>query len=168
MDTVEKIIEVNAPLSVVYNQWTQFETFPEFMETVEEVQQLDSKRVHWKSKFSGKVKEWDAEIFQQEPDSLIAWRTTSGPVQTGTVSFRTRSPSRTEVAVRIEYQPETLVERLAGRFGIIGRRLKRDLEAFKEFIQNRPAETGGWRGRIHGRHIDQPTEPRSKRPDSLG
>jgi len=153
MEIIEKAIEVNSPLSTVYNQWTQFEIFPEFMDSVEEVRQMDVKQLHWKVKISGKVKEWNAEIYQQEPDSLIAWQTISGPVQNGTVSFRTRGPSRTEVMVRIEYQPDNLVERLAGSLGILGRRIGEDLEQFKEFIENRPAETGAWRGRIRGADV---------------
>lgn len=160
---VEKTIEVNAPLSAVYNQWTQFEDFPEFMDGVEEVQQLDDKRLRWKTRISGRTKEWEAEIFQQEPDSLIAWHSTTGPMHSGTVSFRTRGPNRTEIMVHIEYYPETMLESVAGSFGVVGRRIEGDLDRFKEFIQNRPAETGAWRGRIHGSTIDRPGEPRSKR-----
>jgi uncharacterized membrane protein len=163
METVEKIIEVNSPLSTVYNQWTQFESFPEFMDGVLEVQQLDDKRLHWKATVGGKVKEWDAEIIQQTPDSLIAWRSVSGPTHNGTVSFRTRGPSRTEIMVRVEFQPESMLESLAGTFGVVGRRIEADLEQFKDFIQNRPAETGSWRGRISGARVEQPAEPRSKR-----
>jgi len=164
METVEKIVEVNAPLSRVYNQWTQFESFPEFMEGVEEVRQVNDKVLHWKANISGKIREWDAEIFQQIPDSLIAWRATSGPAHTGSVSFRSRGPNLTEVMVRIEFQPQSLLESLAGTFGVIGRRIEGDLERFKDFIQNRQEETGGWRGRIMGRAVERPAdEPRSKR-----
>jgi uncharacterized membrane protein len=160
---VEKTIEVNAPLSSVYNQWTQFESFPEFMEGVLEVEQLDDKRLHWKANVGGKIKEWDAEIIQQIPDSMIAWRSISGPAHNGTVSFRTRGPSRTEIMVRIEFQPQSMLESLAGTFGMVGRRIEADLERFKDFIQARPVETGAWRGRIFGSQVEQPTEPRSKR-----
>jgi uncharacterized membrane protein len=163
MATVEKITEINAPLSAVYNQWTQFETFPEFMEGIEEVKQLDDKTLHWKANVSGTIKEWDAEIIQQVPDSLIAWRSISGPEHNGTVSFRPRGPGRTEVMVRIELQPQSILESIAGALGIVDRRVEGDLERFKEFIQNRPAETGGWRGRISGKGVDQPMVPRSKR-----
>jgi uncharacterized membrane protein len=163
METVEKIIEVNAPLSTVYNQWTQFESFPEFMDGVLEVEQLDDKRLHWKANVGGTIKEWDAEIIQQTPDSLIAWRSISGPDHTGTVSFRTRGPDRTEIMVRIEFRPQSMLESIAGTFGVVGRRVEADLERFKDFIQARPAETGAWRGRIFGSQVEQPTEPRSKR-----
>jgi uncharacterized membrane protein len=163
MDVTEKTIEVNAPLSTVYNQWTQFESFPEFMEGVEEVRQLDDKHLHWKASISGAIKEWDAEIIQQTPDSLIAWRATSGPMHSGTVSFRSRGPNRTEIMVRIEYRPQSMLESIAGTFGVIGRRIEGDLQRFKEFIENQPAETGGWRGRIMGNAVEPPTEPRSKR-----
>jgi uncharacterized membrane protein len=164
METIEKIIEVNAPLSSVYNQWTQFESFPEFMEGVIEIKQLDDRRLHWKANIGGKVKEWDAEIIQQTPDSIIAWRTISGPAHEGTVTFRMRGPGRTEIMVRIEFQPQSMLESLAGTFGVVGRRIEGDLERFKEFIENRPSETGAWRGRIAGAQVDRPSEePRSKR-----
>jgi len=163
METAEKIIEVNAPLNRVYNQWTQFESFPEFMEGVMEVKQLDDKRLHWKANIGGKAKEWDAEIVEQVPDSLIAWRSVSGPPHNGTVSFRMRGPNRTEIMVRIEFQPQSMLESLAGAFGVVGRRIEEDLQRFKEFIENRPAETGAWRGRISGANVDRATEPRSKR-----
>lgn len=155
---VERTIEVNAPLNNVYNQWTQFERFPEFMEGVEDVQQLDDKRIHWKTKTAGQIKEWEAEIFQQEPDSLIAWRSTVGPMHAGTVSFRTRGPGCTEIMVRIEYYPQSMLESLAGTLGVVGRQIESGLEQFKHFIQNRSMETGGWRGRIHAGMVDQPAE----------
>jgi uncharacterized membrane protein len=163
METVEKIIEVNAPLRTVYNQWTQFESFPEFMEGILEVKQLDDKRLHWKANVGGTIKEWDAEIIQQTPDSLIAWRSISGPTHSGTVSFRTRGPNRTEIMVRVEIQPQSVLESFAGKFGVIGRRIEGDLVRFKDFIQDQPAETGAWRGRISGAQVEPPTEPRSKR-----
>ena len=160
---VEKTIEVNASLNTVYNQWTQFEELPEFMEGVIEVQQLDEKRLRWKTKSSNEVKEGEVEIFQQEPDSLIAWRSTAGRMHAGTVSFRPRGPNRTEIMVHIEYAPQGMLESLAGGFGVVGLRIESDLAEFKEFIQNRPHETGAWRGRIHAEKVDQTTEPRSKR-----
>lgn len=163
METIEKIIEVNAPLSTVYNQWTQFESFPEFMEGVVEVKQLDDKRLHWKANIGGSITEWDAEIIQQTPDSMIAWRSVSGPVHTGTVSFRTRGANRTEVMVRIEIRPQSMLESIAGSFGVVDRRVEADLKRFKDFVEDRTAENGTWRGRIMGERIEQQTEPRSKR-----
>jgi uncharacterized membrane protein len=153
---IEKTIEVNAPLCAVYNQWTHFEDFPEFMEDVMEVQQLDDKRIHWQTKTAGRVQQWEVEIFQQEPDSLIAWRSLIGPMHAGTASFRTRGPSRTEIMIRVEYYPQGMLQSLAGSFGMIGRRIEDDLERFKQFIQNRPEETGAWRGRIHAGTVEQP------------
>lgn len=153
---IEKTIEVNVPLSTVYNQCTQVEDFPEFMDDFLEVQQLDDKRIHWKTKTAGRIQEWEAEIFQQEPDSLIAWRSVVGPMHAGTVSFRPRGPNRSEIMVRVEYYPQGMLESLAGSFGVIGRRIEDDLERFKQFIQNRPEETGGWRGRIHAGIVDPP------------
>ena len=98
METIEKSIEVDQPISVVYNQWTQFEDFPEFMEGVKEVQQLDDKRLHWKAEVAGKIKEWNAEIFEQIPDQRIAWRSRTGAKNSGMVNFQPVGPIRTRVA----------------------------------------------------------------------
>src|SRR6188768_942930 len=103
MDHVEKCIEVDAPLSLVYNQWTQFEEFPRFMEGVEEVRQLDDKRLHWKAEIAGKTKEWDAEIFEQIPDQRIAWRSTTGAKNSGMVNFFPIGTNATRVTLTLNY-----------------------------------------------------------------
>src|ERR671931_958404 len=117
MQTVEKSVEVEAPVTQVYNQWTQFEEFPRFMEGVEQVKQLDDKRLHWVAEIAGRRKEWDAEIFEQVPDQKIAWRSTSGAENAGIISFRPLASNRTEITVRMEYEPEGAVEAVASAMG---------------------------------------------------
>jgi uncharacterized membrane protein len=153
METVEKTIEVDAPVSTVYNQWTQFEQFPEFMEGVEEVRQLDDKRLHWRARIGGKEKEWDAEIFEQIPDQRIAWRSMGGAKNSGMVNFAPLSSTRTLVTLSLHYDPEGAIENVGDALGVVSARVKGDLERFKEFIEARGAETGGWRGEIRGREV---------------
>src|SRR5688572_5942387 len=148
MQTVEKSVEVAVPVSRVYNQWTQFEEFPKFMEGVEQVQQLDDKRLHWVAEIGGKRKEWDAEIYEQIPENRIAWRSTSGAPNAGTVVFQPLDANRTRVSLRLAYEPETFGEKVGDALGFVTRRIEGDLERFKEFIQQRGMETGGWRGEI--------------------
>jgi uncharacterized membrane protein len=170
MQHVEKCIVVEAPLSAVYNQWTQFEEFPRFMEGVEQVKQLDDKRLLWKATIGGKTKEWYAEIFEQIPDQRVAWRSTSGALNTGMVNFESAGPGETKVSLKLNFEPEGALENLGSFLGVVGSRVEGDLKRFKEFIEERGRETGGWRGQIHGRHVNSPasaeTEPRSKRLNS--
>ena len=148
METIEKSIEVDVPVSRAYNQWTQFEDFPQFMEGVERVQQIDDKRLHWVADIGGKRKEWDAEIYEQIPDNRVAWRSTSGAPNAGVVVFQPVNPNRTRVSLRLAYEPETVGEKVGDTLGFVSRRIEGDLERFKEFIQNRGVETGAWRGKI--------------------
>jgi len=150
MESIEKTIEVEAPVEKVYNQWTQFEEFPEFMEGVEEVRQLDDKHLHWVAEIGGKKKEWDAEIYEQVPDHRIAWRSTSGTRNAGIVDFLPKDKRHTRVTLRMDYEPEGALERAGDTLGTVSRRVEGDLERFKDFIQSRESETGGWRGEIHG------------------
>ncbi len=163
MEVVEKSIQVDAPLSSVYNQWTQFEDFPEFMKDVEEVRQITDKRLHWKARIAGKQKEWDSEIVEQVPDERISWRSTSGARNAGTIRFFSLGENRTRVDVQIEYEPEGALENVGDAFGVLSRRLESDLEQFKHFIESHE-ETGAWRGRIAGQEVHTGNEePRSKR-----
>jgi len=148
--TIEKSIEVGVPVHTAYDQWTQFETFPEFMEGVESVRQLDDTHVHWKANIGGVTREWDAEIVHQIPDDRITWRATEGAKNEGTVSFRGLGMDKdtTEVTLRLEYDPEGLVENVGELLNVQDRRAKADLERFKEFIEARGTETGGWRGEV--------------------
>ena len=152
METIEKSIEVERPVSTVYNQWTQFEEFPQFMEGVKEVRQLDDRRLHWKAEIGGKTKEWDAEIFEQIPDERIAWRSMTGAKNSGMVNFHSGSPNTTRVTLKLNYEPEGIAETLGDTLGLVSTRVERDLARFKAFIESRGEPSGAWRGEIHGRH----------------
>jgi len=127
MECIEKTIEVESPLNKVYNQWTQFEDFPKFMEGVERVQQLDNKRLHWVAHIGGKRKEWDAEIFEQVPDERVAWRSISGARNSGIVTFEPLGENRTRVSLKLNYDPEGVMENVAEILGLVGRRIEGDL-----------------------------------------
>ena len=148
MSTIEKSIEVNAPVRTVYNQWTQFEEFPRFMEGVQEVKQVTDKRLHWRAQIAGQEREWDAEITEQIPDQRIAWRSTSGTTNAGVVTFHRLSDSASKVMLQVEYDPTGFVETVGDAVGVISQRVQGDLERFKEFIEKRGRETGAWRGEI--------------------
>lgn len=148
MERVKKSIEVDRPLSRVYNQWTQFEEFPRFMEGVKEVRQLDDQRLYWRANIGGKEKEWTAKIIEQIPDNRIAWSSESGEYTSGVVDFAKLGPDRTQVALEISYDPKGFIENAGDAVGLVSRRIENDLEHFKEFIENRGQETGAWRGTI--------------------
>ena len=148
MATIEESIEVNAPLRAVYNQWTQFEEFPRFMEGVKEVKQLDDKRLRWRAVIAGKEKEWEAEIVEQRPDERIAWRARAGAANGGVVTFHRISDARTRIMLQLDYDPEGLVENIGDAVGVVSSRVEGDLKRFKEFIESRGYETGAWRGEI--------------------
>jgi uncharacterized membrane protein len=152
MSTIEQSIEIQAPVSTVYNQWTQFEEFPRFMEGVQEVRQLDDKRLRWRAEVGGRTKEWEAEITEQIPDERVAWRSRVGDANAGVVTFHRIDPSRTRVMLQLEYAPEGAIEKAGDAVGVVSARVKGDLERFKEFIESRGAETGAWRGEIPRRH----------------
>lgn len=148
MSTVEKSIEVDVPLRTAYDQWTQFERFPQFMGGVEQVQQLDDKRLHWKADIAGVDREWDAEIVEQEPDERVSWRSTSGAKNDGTVSFSSVATGKTQVTLCLDFEPEGFAEKAADVLHVIDLQVSKDLDSFKEFIENREVETGGWRGEV--------------------
>jgi uncharacterized membrane protein len=152
METIEKYIDVNVPLRTAYNQWTQFEDFPKFMESIERVQQLDETGLHWVAKIAGVKVEWDAEITEQVPDKRIAWFGARGPVRNGIVSFSPVNESITRVVLRIDYEPKTFFEETGDKLGLASNRVQGDLRRFKEFIEARGVETGAWRGKIVGTH----------------
>ncbi|GAC1332223.1 MAG: SRPBCC family protein [Candidatus Dormibacteria bacterium] len=149
MAEVEKSIEVDAPISTVYNQWTQFETFPEFMEGIESVKQLEDSKLHWTAKIAGKEKQWDAVITQQEPDRRVAWRAVEGADNAGDVQFESAAEGRTRIKLHLVYDPEGVVENVGDALGVVSRRVEGDLERFKKFIESRGGETGAFRGEIH-------------------
>jgi uncharacterized membrane protein len=151
MERIEKTVEVNRPVSMVYNQWTQFEDFPQFMAGVKEVRQIDDTHVHWHAEVFGKDKEWDAEIVEQVPDRRIAWRSVSADTpNAGEVRFEPVSVDSTRVHLTMEYEPEGAVENIGDALGLMSKRVQNTVEDFKEFIESRSRETGEWRGEIHG------------------
>jgi uncharacterized membrane protein len=148
MATIEKTTEVDVPVSTAYNQWTQFEDFPQFMDNVESVQQIDDTHLHWVAEYGGKRHEWDAEITEQAPDKRIAWRSLGGVKHNGTVTFEPLGPDKTRIKVEMEWEPEGVVEKAGAAVGFDERSVSEDLDRFKEFIEARGVETGAWRGRV--------------------
>jgi len=148
MSSVQKSIDVNVPVSTAYNQWTQFEEFPRFMEGVKSVHQLDDKRLHWKTEVAGKEQDFDAIIDQQVPDQRIAWHSTIGAKQGGVVTFHRLDAGKTRIMLQMEYDPQGFVEKTGDMMGAVSRRVQGDLERFKEFLEKRGGETGAWRGEI--------------------
>jgi len=148
MASVEKSIEVEVPLSTAYNQWTQFEDFPRFMEGVLEVRQLDDHLLYWRAEIVGQAKEWHARILRQIPDRLIEWISEEGAKNAGEVTFEPGWGGATLVTLRMEYEPDDIVETVGDKLGFVSRRVEGDLQRFKEFIESRGVETGAWRGTI--------------------
>ncbi|MET8562662.1 SRPBCC family protein [Streptomyces flaveolus] len=149
MSKVREAVEVDVPLHTAYNQWTQFEDFPNFMEGVEEVRQLDDRHNHWTTKIGGVRREFDTEIVDQLPDERITWRTTSGDTsQKGTVRFERLDDMHTKVELVMDVEPSGAVEKAADLIGTIDRRVKGDMKRFKHYIEEQGGESGSWRGRI--------------------
>jgi uncharacterized membrane protein len=148
MATIEQSIDVQVPVSTAYNQWTQFEEFPRFMQDIEEVKQLDEKRLYWRANIGGKIEEWSAHLTEQVPDMRIAWRSDEGARNAGVVTFHRLSDSSTRIMLQLEYEPQGIIENVGDFIGITKNRVKGDLERFKTFIENRGTETGAWRGEI--------------------
>ncbi len=144
---IEQQIEVDVPVSKAYNQWTQFETFPEFMEGVDEVTQLDDTLLHWAVTVAGRTAEWDAKIVDQEPDRRIAWESVDGKHNRGAVTFEPLGAERTRINVSLSYVAEDVVEQAGQAVGLDDRRVRADLKRFRDLIENRD-ETGAWRGTI--------------------
>jgi uncharacterized membrane protein len=162
MSLVEKTVDVDVPISVAYNQWTQFEDFPQFMEGVEEVRQIDDQTLQWHVNIGGADRTFQARIEEQEPDRRIAWRATEGEEQAGVVTFQPVGDATTRIRLEMSYDPEQWTEKVADFLNIIERRVQGDLERFKTFIEERGDETGAWRGRIEDgdvRDSDSPQEP---------
>ncbi|MFF8974842.1 SRPBCC family protein [Streptomyces sp. NPDC014995] len=149
MSTVKESVEVEVPVRTAYNQWTQFEEFPNFMEGVEEVAQLDDTHNHWRTKIGGVRREFDTEIVDQLPDERITWRTTGGDAQQkGMVRFQRLDDTHTRVELTMDVEPSGPAEKTADWLGVIDRRVKGDMRRFKEYIEERGGETGSWRGRV--------------------
>jgi uncharacterized membrane protein len=148
--SVKESITVDVPVRTAYDQWTQFEEFPSFMDSVHSIKQLDDKRLHWKADVMGKPIEWDAEIVQQIPDKRISWRSTTGTPNSGTVSFESLGANRTRITLEMTYTPESTIESVGDALGAVRIEAVGNLKRFKEMIESRGHETGAWRGTIAG------------------
>jgi uncharacterized membrane protein len=145
--TIDESIEVGVPVSTAYNQWTQFEDFPLFMEGVDHVEQRDDTRLHWVATIAGKKNEWDAKILEQHPDRQISWISEDGKKTRGTITFEPAGEYATLIRLSMSYQADP-VEAVGSVAGLDQRRVRGDLERFKDLIESRGAETGAWRGEI--------------------
>jgi uncharacterized membrane protein len=148
MSLIQKSLELNVPARTAYNQWTQFEEFPKFMDGVKEVKQLDDKRLQWKANIAGKEEEWNTEITEQIPDERIAWTSRGGPMNAGVVTFHRLSDNSSKLLLYMEYVPQGDVEKAGDAMGLITQRVEGDLQRFKTYIESRGQETGAWRGTI--------------------
>jgi uncharacterized membrane protein len=153
MATIEKSVEVHVPIRTAYNQWTQFEEFPQFMEGVKAVRQLDDTHLQWEAEIAGKLEKWNAEISEQHPDERFAWHSTSGAQNDGVVTFHYIDENTTRIMLQLDYDPEGIVENVGDKLGIVGRRVEGDLKRFKDFIEGRRVETGAWRGNVENPNV---------------
>ncbi|HYI44275.1 MAG TPA: SRPBCC family protein [Actinomycetota bacterium] len=148
MSTTEQSIEVNVPVSTAYNQWTQFEEFPEFMEGVNKVLQKDDVTLEWEAEIFGQSRQWEAKIDEQTADQRIAWHSTGDVTQAGVVTFHRIDDGMTKVMLQMDFEPNDFGEKAADALGLVKVRIKGDLERFKKFIESRGSETGAWRGEV--------------------
>ena len=155
MSSIKKDIDVQVPLHTAYDQWTQFESFPQFMDGVKEVVQLDEKTLRWHADVGGGDQEWEAVITEQEPDRHIAWHSTTGTPNAGSVMFEPLGAESTRVSLEIAYEPQGPQEKVGDALGVLDRRVDGDLRRFKEFIEKRRTPTGAWRGEIHGGEVER-------------
>jgi uncharacterized membrane protein len=146
--TIEKSVQVGVPVRTAYDQWTQFESFPNFMQGVDEVRQVDDTHLHWKASIAGVDREWDAEITEQMPDQRIAWRAIGETTHAGVVTFHKLDHTTSRVMLQMEVQPDDWAEKVGDALRLTDRRVEGDLERFKEFIERRGQETGAWRGEV--------------------
>jgi uncharacterized membrane protein len=148
MSEIMESVDVNVPVRTAYDQWTQFETFPRFMEGVKQVRQLDERTLEWVADVAGKEKRWKARITEQEPDQRIAWTSTEGARNAGVVTFHRLGEGRSRVTLQLDVEPEGPLETAGDALGVVKHRVKDDMERFKEFIESRGTETGAWRGEV--------------------
>ena len=148
MPKIEQSIELDVPVSTAYNQWTQFEEFPSFMDGVKEVRQLDDTHLHWAAEIGGQREEWDAEITEQRPDERIAWKATGGKNNAGVVTFHRLDDQRSLITLQLEWESEGFIEKVGSAIGQDDRQGKDDLERFKKLVESRGTETGAWRGEV--------------------
>ena len=148
MSNVTKSVDVDVPIRTAYDQWTQFEDFPRFMENVTSVTQVDDTHLHWKAKIANVEKEWDAEISEQHPDERVAWHSTDGARNAGVVTFHRLDDDTTRVTLQLDVDPEGPIENIGDFLGILDRQVEGDMKRFKTFIESRPVPTGAWRGDV--------------------
>jgi uncharacterized membrane protein len=148
MSQIVETIDVDVPVRTAYDQWTQFEEFPLFMEGVEKVEQIDDTHIAWTADVGGVNKHWIAEITEQKPDERIAWHAVEGAKNAGVVTFHRLSDEKARVALQLDVEPEGPVEKIGDALGFVARRAKGDMERFKDFIEARGHETGAWRGTV--------------------
>jgi uncharacterized membrane protein len=148
MSEIMESVDVNVPVRRAYDQWTQFETFPKFMEGVKQVRQLDDRTLEWVADVAGKEKRWKAKITEQEPDQRIAWTSTEGARNAGVVTFHRLGEGRSRVTLQLDVEPEGPLESAGDALGVVKHRVKDDMERFKKFIESRGTETGAWRGEV--------------------
>jgi uncharacterized membrane protein len=161
MAVIEKTIEVQVPLRTAYNQWTQFEEFPLFMDGVEEITQLDDVHLLWKARVGGAKREWRAKVIEQVPDQRVAWTSVEGTRNAGQVSFEPVGANCTRVTLELDFQPEGVVETIGDKLGMVERKAEADLERFRDYIEERGAESGAWRGEVRGGVEVRPDSPES-------
>jgi len=148
MSTVEHSIDVDVPVRAAYDQWTQFEDFPHFMEGVESVTQIDDTHLHWVAEIAGVHREWDATITEQHPDERVAWTSTSGTKNAGVVTFHQLEPARTRVMLQLDVDPEGFTEKVGDALGFVSRRASGDLERYKDLVERTVGSPDGWRGDV--------------------
>jgi uncharacterized membrane protein len=153
VSTIEESVDVEVPVRTAYNQWTQFEEFPLFMEGVESVTQVDETHLHWVADIAGVRREWEAEISEQHPDERVAWHATGGTANAGAVTFHRLDESKTRVMLQLEFDPEGVAEQVGDKLGFVRRQARGDLGRFKEFIERQGRETGAWRGDVETPNI---------------
>ncbi len=149
METVKESIDVTVPVSTAYNQWTQFEEFPKFMEGVESVTQIDDTHLRWVAEVGGERREWRAEIVEQVPEEKLAWRAIEVNGPNGIVTFEPLGEEKTLITVEMSYEPEGLKETLGAKIGLDSRQVREDLQRFAALVETLGGETGAWRGEVH-------------------
>ncbi|MFB8249145.1 SRPBCC family protein [Streptomyces sp. NPDC055952] len=149
MSQVEESIEVRVPVRTAYDQWTQFESFPQFMDGVESIEQRTDTLTHWVTRIGGQERVFDAEITEQIPDERVAWTTVDGQArQAGVVTFHRIQDDTTKVMLQMDFDPDGLAETVGDKLGFVKRQVSGDLRRFKEFMEARGTETGAWRGEV--------------------